>query len=228
MNTWQKPSRQSGDSCDFRLDLDAARRRRRADSAFVAYRTAGSIDERRHGRGVGRPFGSSGGVFADLRATMVVLSVFFGGPIVGIAVFISASAYRMWVGGLGAPGEVVGMAVALAIGVAGRFPSRAAPPTYDEGVVLAAAAAIGSLAGSLFLPPPGIQATLFPDVAVAVATLTFVVTAVAGAWMVSDLRRRGLDGRTSSTPRSSTPCPSRCMRRIWPTDSSPPIRPPPR
>lgn len=129
------------------------------------------------------------GVFADLRATMVVLSGFYGGPVVGVIVFISAVVYRVWVGGVGAPAAIIGIAVALAIGGAGHLALRGRAPNHKDALIVAAVAAGGSLAGFLFLPP-AIRATLFPDVAAAVATLTFVAMAGAGLAIVNDLRRR--------------------------------------
>ena len=129
------------------------------------------------------------GVFADLRATMIVLSGFYGGPVVGTVVAIAAAIYRVWVGGVGAPAAVVGMAVALAIGGVGRLALRGRAPNHTDGLIVAAAAAGGSVVGFLFLPS-AIRATLFPDVALAVATLTFVAMAGAGLAIVNDLRRR--------------------------------------
>lgn len=129
------------------------------------------------------------GVFADLRATMVVLSGFYGGPLVGIIVFISAVAYSVWVGGVGASAGIIGIAVALAIGSAGHLALRGRAPSHKDALIVAAVAAAGSVAGFLFLSPT-IRATLFPDVALALATLTFVAMTVAGLAIVGDLRRR--------------------------------------
>ena len=120
---------------------------------------------------------------------MVVLSGFYGGPVVGVIVFISAVAYRVWLGGVGAPAAIIGIAVALAIGGAGRLALRGRAPNHKDALIVAAAASAGSLAGFPFLPS-AIRATLAPDVEVAIATLTFVAMAVSGLAIVGDLRRR--------------------------------------
>jgi 5TMR of 5TMR-LYT len=49
------------------------------------------------------PFEIIPGVFADLRVTMIALSAFFGGPLVGAVAWLAGVAYRLWVGGVGTP-----------------------------------------------------------------------------------------------------------------------------
>jgi diguanylate cyclase (GGDEF)-like protein/PAS domain S-box-containing protein len=129
------------------------------------------------------------GVFVDLRATMVVLSAFYGGPVVGIIVFVCAVVYSAWMGGVTASAAIIGIAVAGAIGGANHLALRGRAPNHKDALIVAAIASGGSVAGFLFLPP-AIRATLFPDVAAAVATLTFLSMAGAGLAIVSDLRRR--------------------------------------
>lgn len=129
------------------------------------------------------------GIFADLHATMVVLSAFYGGPIVGIVVFVSAIVYGAWMGGVAASAAIFDTAVALAIGAAGHLLLKGRAPNHKDALIVAAVAAGGSIAGLLFLPPT-FRATLFPDLVLAVATLTFVATAAAGLAIVGDLRRR--------------------------------------
>jgi diguanylate cyclase (GGDEF)-like protein/PAS domain S-box-containing protein len=129
------------------------------------------------------------GVFTDFRTTIVVLSAFYGGPVVGIIVFISAVVYRLWVDGVGAPTALISIAIAIAIGTIGRLALKGRAPNRKDALIVAAVAAGGSLAEYLLLQP-AMRATLHPDVAVAVATMTFVVMAVAGLAIVGDIRRR--------------------------------------
>lgn len=49
------------------------------------------------------------GVFFDLRTCLLALAAFFGGPIAALVALVPAIAYRLWVGGAGAPAGMVSM-----------------------------------------------------------------------------------------------------------------------
>ncbi len=49
------------------------------------------------------------GVFFDLRTCLLALAAFFGGPLAALLALLPAIAWRLWVGGAGAPAGVVAM-----------------------------------------------------------------------------------------------------------------------
>lgn len=55
------------------------------------------------------PVQFSPGVFFDLRTCLLALAAFFGGPIAALVALVPAIAYRLWIGGAGAPAGMVSM-----------------------------------------------------------------------------------------------------------------------
>lgn len=129
------------------------------------------------------------GVFIDLRATMVVLAAFFGGPVVGVAAWLAAIGYRLWISGVGAPPAVIGISIALITGLGGRLLLRRRAPAIGDVFMLGVATAGASIFG-FFLLPAEIRDSLFVEVAPELMVLTLVAVSVAGITIVNDERRR--------------------------------------
>lgn len=166
------------------------------------------------------------GVFADLRVTMIALSAFFGGPLVGAVAWLAGVAYRIWVGGVGTPSAVISLTIALAVGLIGQRILAGQIPRKRDIVVLAVVAAAGSSVGFMFLPAT-IRAAIFPEIFLAVATLTFVAITVAGFTLAGDQRRRETERQnrfyTAIIEALPDPLHAKDLRDVL----SPPIRQPP-
>lgn len=135
------------------------------------------------------------GVFADLRATMIGLSGFFGGPFAGAVTAIVAGAYRISLGGAGAFAGSLSIAIALAIGVAGHLMLRGRAPDRRDIFVFAAALASGSLLGFSALPQ-SIREVVLPHLVFPSTLLTFVSTVLAGLALFQErLRVEALQSR---------------------------------
>lgn len=135
------------------------------------------------------PFEIQPGVITDLRTTLIALSGFLGGPVVGVATGIVTALYRFHLGGIGWPAGVVGVTVATCVGIGGHLLLRGRSPTRRDVFVFATAAATGGLVGFFFLPDgiwqPAITKAGLPTVA-----LIFVSTVIAGLAIVQEARRR--------------------------------------
>lgn len=132
------------------------------------------------------------GILADLRVTVIVISGFFGGPFVGIAAAIAGAGYRLWLGGLGAPPAIFSISVALAVGLTGRWMLGGRVARRVEVLALSMAAAIASMVGFLLLPGE-VRASLFPEIPLAVASLTVVSTLISGLALSGDQKRREIE-----------------------------------
>ena len=128
------------------------------------------------------------GVFVDLRATMIAVAGFFGGPVAGIIAGVMAGAYRVFEGGVGAFAGAVGIAAAMLIGVVGNLALRGRSPTMADIMILGAATAAGSLIGLSVLPQSVLQIVL-PKVTLPSTLLIFVSVAVSGLALYQEGRR---------------------------------------
>jgi diguanylate cyclase (GGDEF)-like protein/PAS domain S-box-containing protein len=135
------------------------------------------------------------GVFADLRATMIALSGFFGGPLAGAVTALVAGAYRVWLGGAGMFAGCVSIAIAFGIGVAGHLALRGRAPDRKDVLLIAAALAPGAVLGFVVLPRPILDAVL-PVTILPSTLLTFASTVLAGFVLVQErLRVEALHSR---------------------------------
>ncbi|MEQ9691774.1 MAG: diguanylate cyclase [Bauldia litoralis] len=135
------------------------------------------------------PFEIQPGVNIDLRTTLIAISGFFGGPLVGLATGIVAAAYRFYLGGAGWPAGLVGIGIAAGIGTFGHLLLRGRNPDRRDVLVLAAALAFGGLFGFLFLPA-SIWLSALAAVGIPIVILIFVSTTIAGLAIVQETRRR--------------------------------------
>ncbi|MER8846233.1 diguanylate cyclase [Mesorhizobium australicum] len=128
------------------------------------------------------------GVLADLRATMIAVAGFFGGPVAGIVAGVMAGAFRTFEGGIGAFAGAVGIAAAMLVGVAGNLALKGRRPTMVDIMILGAAAAAASLLGLSVLPRDVLQMVL-PDVALPSSLLIFVSVVLSGLTLYQERRR---------------------------------------
>ncbi|MEO3433675.1 LytS/YhcK type 5TM receptor domain-containing protein [Inquilinus sp. CAU 1745] len=111
------------------------------------------------------------GFVFDLRAVPLGVAGFFGGPIVGLVASAIAGAFRLWLGGGGAPTGIVMVFVAFLCGLSARLwiPERQAL-RYLNLIVLGAALAGTSILGLWVLLPSMIMANF----------MTFYLPMIAG------------------------------------------------
>ncbi|TJU93539.1 MAG: PAS domain S-box protein, partial [Mesorhizobium sp.] len=128
------------------------------------------------------------GILVDLRATMIAVAGFFGGPIAGIVAGVMAGAFRTFEGGIGAFAGAVGIAATMLIGVAGNLALKGRSPGMVDIMILGAATACGSLLGLSMLPQSVIQAVL-PKVVFPSTLLIFVSVGLSGLTLYQERRR---------------------------------------
>ncbi|TJV43771.1 MAG: diguanylate cyclase [Mesorhizobium sp.] len=128
------------------------------------------------------------GILVDLRATMIAVAGFFGGPIAGIVAGVMAGAFRTFEGGIGAFAGAVGIAATMLIGVAGNLALKGRSPGMADIMILGAATACGSLLGLSMLPQSVIQAVL-PKVVFPSTLLIFVSVGLSGLTLYQERRR---------------------------------------
>ncbi|WP_322415374.1 diguanylate cyclase [Mesorhizobium huakuii] len=128
------------------------------------------------------------GVLVDLRATMIAIAGFFGGPIAGIVAGVMAGAFRTFEGGIGAFAGAVGIAATMLVGIAGNLALRGRRPTMADIMILGAATACGSLLGLSVLPRSIVQ-TVLPQVVFPSTLLIFVSVAMSGLALYQERRR---------------------------------------
>ena len=93
------------------------------------------------------------GVFFDLRATLIVVSGFLGGPIGGLIAGAIAGLYRFVVGGAGEAAGLCAIGAATVIGIWPHYLMRYQAPQPLAMVAAGFGAGAAGLAGFFFLPP---------------------------------------------------------------------------
>lgn len=129
------------------------------------------------------------GILIDLRATLIVLSSFFGGPLAGAITGLMAAGFRIFEGGIGTWPGCIGIAIAASVGTLGRFALKGHTPKRMHIVYLAAVLAIAVVL-SLFALPREIWMAIMPRVAMPVAMLNFMSTIISGLALNQENRRR--------------------------------------
>jgi diguanylate cyclase (GGDEF)-like protein/PAS domain S-box-containing protein len=128
------------------------------------------------------------GVLVDLRATMIAIAGFFGGPVAGIVAAVTAGAFRTFEGGIGAFAGAVGIAATMLVGVAGNLALRGRQPGMGDIMILGAATACGSLLGLSVLPQSVLERVL-PEVVFPSTLLILVSVAMSGLALHQERRR---------------------------------------
>jgi diguanylate cyclase (GGDEF)-like protein/PAS domain S-box-containing protein len=129
----------------------------------------------------------SPGIFYDLRGPLITLSGYFGGPFAAIIAVAAALAYRIYLGGSVAFG-VVGILVSALVGLAGYALHRPGAIRYRDLLVVAVAAACGTVAIAL------VRSSFAPSLANlwAPVSLNFIGTLLLGSLLLQEDRQRAL------------------------------------
>ena len=135
------------------------------------------------------PFEFQPGITADLRYALIGLAGFLGSPLIGVAAGLAAAAYRIYLGGIGAPAGIISIAIATSIGIAGWYLLRGRRATARDLLIFAVAIALLPMAGSLVLPP-AILVPMLATSAPPLSSMTFVATMLAGLAVIEAARRR--------------------------------------
>jgi LytS/YehU family sensor histidine kinase len=129
------------------------------------------------------------GVLVDLRATVIGMAGFFGGPWSGLIAALLAGAFRIYTGGMGALAGSFSIAVAGLVGVLGYYFVKSRAPTRLDIVKLGAALGAGNLVGYGMLPHDVI-AILWSRALIPSFALIFVSTVLAGLSLFQERIRR--------------------------------------
>jgi diguanylate cyclase len=130
------------------------------------------------------------GVIIDTRGVILTLAGPFGGAVAAAIAAASAIAFRLWLGGVGAPVGCMTILVGALVGVvfAHRVPLRQGAYSLRQ---LSALAVFGSLHGFtvlfvlVFIPVPGLMGSLVP-----LCMLNFAGVVVLGSFLSAEGRRR--------------------------------------
>lgn len=118
------------------------------------------------------------GVIFDLRASLIAVAGFLGGPAAGLIAAAIAAAYRAWIGGQGMMPGVIGIAAAAGVGMLGHMSMRGR--CAKLGHVLGLAAAVATVTTlSFWMLPAAIRSVALSDFGAATCLLNSAATAVA-------------------------------------------------
>jgi diguanylate cyclase len=173
------------------------------------------------------------GVIIDTRGVILTLAGPFGGAVAAAIAAASAIAFRLWLGGAGAPVGCITILVGAIVGLlfARRVPLRQGAYSLRQ---LSALAVFGSLHGFtvlfvlVFIPVPGLAGSLIPlcmlNFAGVVVLGSFLSQKAAGGMppVSSEKRRLPMRSPDCRTVANSTPLVRHwCKRREAPTEMSP-------
>jgi diguanylate cyclase (GGDEF)-like protein/PAS domain S-box-containing protein len=129
------------------------------------------------------------GLTFDLRSALLSVAGFFGGPIAGMLAATIAVAYRLALGGVGAPVAGLSMFVAASIGMLGhRWVNGRAIRERD--IVVLATATAANAAIWLAVLPKAVKVGDLPPVFAPLTCLIFVATLLAGLALLHEARLR--------------------------------------
>lgn len=129
------------------------------------------------------------GIFFDLRASLLGLAAFFGGPIAALVAGGLTICVRLGLGGAGAPAGTFGITLATLAGLAGwALVGRRAIRRTDVLLLSVCLGAIGTV-GFLFLPD-AIRAEAMAQSALPIALLVAASTALSGLAMRQERQRQ--------------------------------------
>lgn len=132
------------------------------------------------------------GVYIDGRTVVVALSAFFGGPLAALVAGAIAAGYRVWMGGAGAFGGAVAIAVVAftAIWMKKRCTGGGRPLRHLHLVKLGAAVSVTSSVGLLMLPKWEVTVALFQTNGLAYAVMNFIGPVLLGTLLLQEKRRQ--------------------------------------
>jgi diguanylate cyclase (GGDEF)-like protein/PAS domain S-box-containing protein len=129
------------------------------------------------------------GLFLDLRVSLIAQAALFGGPVGALVAVLLTGAYRLWLGGAGIMPGMVLICLGALMGLAVHALTRGQPVRRLDVVLLALGAMLVSLVTLLLIPSAMIE-TALPNLIVAVPSIAFLATLLAGLAINSDDRRR--------------------------------------
>ncbi|HXZ00721.1 MAG TPA: ATP-binding protein [Stellaceae bacterium] len=140
------------------------------------------------------------GVQVDSRDAIIALVTVFGGPVAGAAAAVAAATYRLWLGGVGAPGGAIG--IAASFGVSLPFwhwlHRRKAHPDHRH--ILALALAVGAaLLVDFFVEPHAVATEMWRRAGIAGFTIVPGAVFLLGAIMVRFERGRAAERRVAES-----------------------------
>jgi diguanylate cyclase (GGDEF)-like protein/PAS domain S-box-containing protein len=136
-------------------------------------------------------FEAEPGLITDMRAPLLAIAGFYGGPLAALTAGVLPFVYRIALGGFGVWAGALGILAAIAIGLAGRrlIAHRAA---RDRDIFLLAAATAASSAASLLALPYSKWELVVPLIFGPAPILIFAATLLAGFAVLQDNRMRAL------------------------------------
>lgn len=135
------------------------------------------------------PFETAGGFRLDHRFTLIATSAFFGGPVAVAVTAGVASAYRLYIGGIGAWPGLIGIGVSTVIGLAGYYLSTRRKVQKLRHILLFAAVVPAGVIAGLFILPRELWPTTRPDLSLPLALTIFLATLVCALTIHQERRR---------------------------------------
>jgi diguanylate cyclase (GGDEF)-like protein/PAS domain S-box-containing protein len=129
------------------------------------------------------------GVLVDLRTTLISSAGLFGGPVAGLTAALIAAGYRLYVGGSGAWGGCLGIAIAAGLSLALYAAVHRRKLRRRDVLVLALLIAGMGIVLTLVMPSQHRDIAL-AQIAVPSAVLHFVASLLAGLALLYEERRR--------------------------------------
>jgi diguanylate cyclase (GGDEF)-like protein/PAS domain S-box-containing protein len=129
------------------------------------------------------------GIFFDLRASVVIIAAFLGGPVAALIGGAMALAYRVWVGGAGAVAGSASILVSVGLGIFAHWLMRRRPTSLLHAAGLAALSIVGNFSYLIWLPQV-LSYNGSGQLAVVQGTVLFAVTLVSSMALIQDQRRR--------------------------------------
>lgn len=119
------------------------------------------------------------GVIFDLRAALIAISGFFGGPLAAICSGAIAGTYRVWVGGAGMPAGLILIVTATLAGAIAHILAKRHPGAVWQVLGLSLGATLATLLGFVALPA-SLSAEALQRFAPTVLGFTFAATFISG------------------------------------------------
>lgn len=123
------------------------------------------------------------GVFFDLRSTFIALSAFLGGPFAALLTGFMVGLYRLGAGGVGVAGGLVGILLAMAVGLIAHTIVGRKTPSWTQLVAFAFAASATPMLGLAALPTAirdeAIQGAALPMLALGFAATFIAASSIA-------------------------------------------------
>jgi len=135
------------------------------------------------------------GIFVDSRATMVILSSFFGGPLAALLSAAITIAYRIYMGGQGVLAGSLALFIAMAIGLAGHYLFHADAYKVRKRHIFLLAAVSPLTMLSLLVLPSELALQILATSALPVVAVRIIGVVFLGLVMVGEQNRSRAEAR---------------------------------